>query len=267
MDTSIDWKRVRGALFQKSHRESFAETRVLEVLDVLPQLLVLCGTYSQSRKMAVRIGQTLLAQETPNVIVPTCPAYPNRDGRYHRVWTLGSGVSLLTRLHQPFLEKLCALIPGLHVTILVADFEAEDRILRKATGLTREAFIARVHSTAAATETFVKAYGWNVQLFSQYIPTFFQDRKEAMRWISAQSEFAPQIRADTQARKAFYQLYYPNGSFHRMIGRTIKASAEYLVLGREAAKQNTIIVNHTTTSLAWYLRTDVAFLQNPIRTY
>ncbi len=267
MDPSIDWKRVRGALFQKSHRESFAEARVLEVLDVLPKIIALCGNYSQSRKMAVRIGQTLLAQERPEIIVPTCPAYPHRGGHYHRIWTLGSGVSLLTRLHIPLLEQLVTLIPSLRVTILIADTEAEDRVIRKATGLTREAFIARVHSTEAATQACVKANGWDVKLLTHFMPTFFQDRQQTMQWIVSKKEFHPQIRADTETRRPFYKLYYPNGSFHRMMDRTIKVAADYMVLGCEAAKRNIIIVNHTTTSLAWYLRTEAAFLHNPIRAY
>lgn len=267
MSQTLDWKRVRGALFHEARRRGISETKTEETLALLPQLIGMCGDYSRSRKVAERLGSLLLGTDAPEVIVPTCPAYPNRDGRYHRVWTLGSGVSLLTRLHLPFLGRLAELIPTVRVTVLVADFEAEDPILRRATGLTRTAFIDRVRATAAATRALVQPLGWNARLFSEFMPTFAQARAEAAEWIRAEPAFVPQIRADTLSRQSFYRLYYPRATFGRMMGRTVKAAAEYTVLGREAANRGLIIVNHTTSSLAWYVRTDVAFLQNPVRTY
>jgi len=264
---AIDWKRVRRTLLRQSRLCAIPERKVEETLGLLPPMIDICGDYSRSRKVAERVGMLLMRTDVPEVIVPTCPAYPNRSGRYHRVHTLGSGVSLLTRLHLPFLERLAALIPMIRVTILVADFEAEDRILRQATGLTREAFIDRVHRTAAATRALVRPFGWNAKLFSDFMPSFLEARTQAVKWIGSVPAFDPQLRADTLARSDFYRLYYPNGTFNRMMGRTIKAAAEYTVLGDEAAARGLIIVNHTTTSLSWYLRTQAAFLQNPIRTY
>ncbi len=264
---TIDWKRVRRALLQQSRACAIPDQKVEETLALLPTLIEMCGDYSRSRKVAERLGSLLMRTDVPEIIVPTCPAYPNRSGRYHRVGTLGSGVSLLTRLHLPFLERLATLMPTARVTILVADFEAEDRVLRRATGLTRDAFVDRVRKTAAATHALVRPFGWNARLFSEFMPSFLEARDEAAQWIRSVASFEPQLRADTLARRGFYRLYYPNGSFHRMLGRTVKAAAEYTVLGTEAAGRGLIIVNHTTTSLAWYLRTEAAFLQNPIRTY
>lgn len=267
MSQTLDWKRVRGALFHEARRRGISETKTEETLALLPRLIGMCGDYSHSRKVAGRLGSLLMGTDAPEVIVPTCPAYPNREGRYHRVGTLGSGVSLLTRLHLPFLRRLAELVPAVRVTILVADFEAEDRVIRRATGLTRSAFIDRVRATAAATRALVKPYGWDARLFSEFIPTFAKARAEAAECIRAEPEFLPQLRADTLSRQSFYRLYYPRATFGKMMGRTVKAAAEYTVLGREAAARGTIIVNHTTSSLAWYARTDAAFLQNPIRTY
>lgn len=263
----IDWKRVRGALFQDARRRGIPEERVERVLAVLPDLVDASGDYSRSRKVAVRVGSLLISSDVPHVIVPTCPAYPNRDGRYHRVWTLGSGVSLLTKLHVPFLERMAERLPGMRVTVLVADFEADDPIIRRATGLTRTAFTDRVRGTLDATRAFVRGQGWDAQLFSDFLPDFRALRDQAMEAIALDPAFRPQIVADTKSRQGFYRLYYPRGSFRQFLRRTTKAAAEYTVLGNEAAARGLLIVNHTTTSLAWYLRTEAAFLQNPVRTY
>lgn len=264
---SIEWKRVQTALFQEARRRQIPTEKVEATLSILPEIIGLCGTYSQSRKMAVRVGRVLIGTDAPEFVVPTCPAYPNRSGRYHKVYTLGSGVSLLTKLHLPFLERLAKAVPTARITILVADFEAEDRIIRRATGLTREAFVQRVRSTAEATAALMRPHGWNAALFSEFLPNFAERRLEAIGWIRSVPAFLPQLQADTLARRDFYRLYYPCANASQMIARTVKAAAEYTVLGNEAAGRGQIVVNHSTTSLAWYLRTDVALLHNPVRTF
>ena len=264
---SIDWKRVRMALSQEARRRQIQEEKLEATLSILPAVIGLCGKYSQSRKMAVRVGRVLLGTDAPEFVVPTCPAYPNRSGRYHKVYTLGSGVSLLTKLHLPFLERLAAIVPTARVTILVADFEAEDRIIRRATGLTRDAFVQRVRATTEATAALMRPRGWNAQPFSEYLPTFAEERGRSIDWIRSVPAFMPQLRADTLARRDFYRLYYPDANDHQMIARTVKAAAEYTVLGRTASLRGQIVVNHCTTSLAWYLRTDVALLHDAVRTF
>jgi hypothetical protein len=266
MQQTLDWKRVRGALFREAQTIDGALERLDRVQTLLPKLIALCGTYSQSRKIALKVGRIMLGA-APQIIVPTCPAYPSREGKFRKVTTLGCGVSLVTRRHRPFLKRLVELVPEARITILVADHEARDPALQKATRLSQEEFSRRMAETVRATRRSVAPLGWEVLPFSEFFPSFLQCRAANIRWIGANPEFEAHIAADTLARERFYRLFCAAETPKAKRDRTVKTAAEYVCLGRFAAERGLLIVNHTTTNLAWYLKTEVGVLHHDVRVY
>ncbi|OGL95064.1 hypothetical protein A2348_04840 [Candidatus Uhrbacteria bacterium RIFOXYB12_FULL_58_10] len=216
--------------------------------------------------MAIRIGSRLL-DETPRIIVPTCPAYPNRRGKFLPVTTLKSGVSLVTIRHIPFLLRVTELIPEASVTILVASHEANDPALRRATSLSRKEFEHRIRGTIHATRKRVAEYGWNVEAITDFFPSFLACRAATIRWIGNDQSLARHIDADTLAREHFYQLFCGAETYEEKRARTTKTAAEYTCLGRHAKDQAYLIVNHTTTNLAWYIPVGVALLHHHVSVY
>lgn len=267
MSQTLDWKRVRGTLFRDARALEVPEERLRHVQETLPEIIGACGTYSQSRRMAMRVGRILLASECPEIIVPTCPAYPSSRGRFRPVTTLGGGVSLVTRRHVPFLLRIQGLIPYASVTILVANHESRDPALQRATGLTQREFASRIASTVRATRRLVGPFGWRVNTILGFHPTFLACRAATIRWIASNPRFEQHITSDTLAREHFYSLFCAADTFEEKRRRTLKTAAEYMCLGRYAERHGCLVVNHTTTNLAWYLPTGAGVLHHHVSVY
>jgi hypothetical protein len=239
-------------------------TAVDKTVYMLAQIAEVCGEYSQTRKMLIRIGKLLLRGK-PKILVPVCPDYAHEGGKY-TFNGLGGGVSLLTQQHIASLQSLIGILPDFEVLILMADHEADDTALVQTTGKSRDEFLALLDSSIRATRIVVEPLVWNVARMTEIIPSLIQDEKEVYQWICGNRRFEHRIIADTIQRAGMYAKYgYLNTA--EMQERTARTSAQYVALGRFAARNGYLVCNHTTTNLSWYLQTDVAVLHNPIQVY
>lgn len=268
MHPALDWDRVRRALSQEIRKAKLSgpKRRLNQTMRTLPMLLELCGPFSQTRKMAVRIG-TLLVRGPPTIAVPTCPDYPSLDGRFTPVDRLGSGVSIMTHRHIPFLREVARLIPGVQVRLLVADQEAADPSLQRATGLTHAEFLAHIDGTIEATRALVAEYGWSVEKMTAFFPDCVAAERRTLEWVLATPGFQRRIRLDAAARRDFYKLVDPHLTRKAGHIRTARNAAQYVAFGHFAAHERVLVCNHHTSNLGWYLKTAVGVLHNPVRFY
>ncbi len=260
----VDWKRVYSALAQRARANQVAPERVSEVVERLKKILLLCGPASAGRKVLQRIGFALLS-DRPRIIAPACPDYSHYDGKY-TFRRLNNGVSLLARKQIDFLRAAQQVLAEVEVTITVADQEAEDESLRKSVGESIESFRAKVRETIEAITAEVRQDGWRVATMTNVIPEFSTQEEFWIERIRGDKELVTQITTDSIARSEMYSriaLF----TAEQMFARTLRTAAQYLVLGTWAQNTDTLIANHTTTNLAWYLRTGAGILHNPIAVY
>ena len=115
---NISWKRVQSALSQAARTLGVSRKRLREVVSRLPGLIQACGPGSQTSRVAIRIGATLL-EGPPKLIVPSCPDYSHYRGRY-TFQAVRGGVSLVTRRHIPFMQGIAEIYPDMQVHVLIA---------------------------------------------------------------------------------------------------------------------------------------------------
>lgn len=262
--SSILSKRVRTALYQES-KNNEQEDDIQEVYTKLEKILGLCGEASTTRKMATRLGSSIL-QGHSKVIVPSCPDYGQKNGMY-TFDGLGSGVSLLTQKHVVFLCKLQEVFPQLQPVLLIADLESDNLALCEAVGVSQDEFIHRLGKTLVATRELVSKYGWSVCNMTDLISDLRVKEVKAHQWISSRDDFVSRISVDTLSRVSMYQKVNARFTMDEMRARTIRTAAQYVALGEYAATNDALVCNHTTVNLSWYLQTDVALVHNPISVY
>lgn len=261
MLASIDWGRVRKALRQAARLTE----QVDELIPVLSSLVERCGEPSRTSKMVIRIGKALL---DPNcsIIAPCCPDYTHRDGRY-TFRGLNGGISLLAELHIGFLRDIQAVVPGVRIKLLYADHEADNPELCTATGKTKDEFDSLVKNSVLETRRFVAPLGWEVSPMTEIIPTLVDDEKEIVQWLATNESFRTRLKSEASGRSDMYFRIKLTWTWEEMLERTIQTAAQYVALGRYAAKNNQLVCNHTTTNLSWYLQTGAGVLHNPVSVY
>ncbi len=259
----IPWARVEMALSQDARDAGLDKSRVRDVISRLPELVALCGSMTQTRKLAYRIGRSLLHNE-PNIIVPVCPAYTHRRGKYTYQGVNG-GIPLLARAHEPFLKQVLNFLPDSKVSFLIADQEANSDALCRVLGITSDEFRERVRRSSIRTRKAFEPYGWDVRFMTEAIEDWFEREESAMQWIRERPWFDRRIRADVIARTEIYKrIGYEETEYYH---RSVRTAAQYIALGMYCRERFWLIANHETPSLAWYLKTHVGFLHNPIRVY
>lgn len=264
MDALLPWKRVRSALFQYAREHDIESCRVPEVLGTLSRILDLCGDYSKNRRNLYRLGIVLL-QECPHILAPACPDYTNARGRF-TYKGLGDGLPMLVKRHAMFLHKVCAVVPKLRVTFLIADHEACVKPLCEIMGVTTQEFKARVGRSIAKAKMYVAPYQWLVCGFTEMIPGFSQQESRLVSQLMQDPRLQRRFASETLARISFYQkVGYTDPQQWRL--RTYHNAAQYLVLGRFAASHNLMVCNHHTASLGWFTKAGNAYLDNPIKIY
>ncbi|MCR4314541.1 MAG: hypothetical protein NUV84_04850 [Candidatus Uhrbacteria bacterium] len=263
---TITWPRVLKALSQVVRQYGVSPELFRTVQDRLPKLLEVCGPASQTNRVAIRIGETLLRGDH-RIVVPTCPDYSHERGRYNFQCVRG-GMSLLLRRHIPFIERVVEVLPDAKILIMIADQEANDEALCRATHVGRETFLVNVRRSVISTKLAFASRGlpWEVALMTEVIPNLTTREEQLAEWIAQEERFARHITSDTYARRGMYTRMRLRGSQLRTT-RTIQTAAQYVALGKVAEENGWLIVNHTTTNLAWYLKTRVGFLHNPVRVY
>lgn len=264
--STISWPRVLKALSQVMRQDGVSPKRYRFVQKRLPELLSICGPASQTNRVAIRIGETLL-RGGRQIVVPTCPDYSYTRGRYD-FQTIRGGMSLLLRRHIPFIERVVEVLPKVEVLIMIADQEADDEALCRATHVDRETFLANVRRSVVSTKSALASRGlpWEVALMTEVIPDLATREERLVHWIAHEELFARHIASDTHARRGMYARMRLRGRQLRT-ARTIQTAAQYVALGQVAEENRWLIVNHTTTNLAWYLKTRAGFLHNPVRVY
>lgn len=257
---SLPWKRVRRALFNYAKVHGIPLHRLDSVSDVLPLILGLCGSYSQSRHVAYRIGIALL-RDSPHILVTTCPDYSHHQGKF-TYRGLGDGVPMLVERRVAFLKEVAQLVPNLRATFLIADHEADIPPLCEVIGVTRDEFMARVDRSIIAARDAVARDGWQVAAFTKMIPDFSLQVDTLTQKLLQDGRLKARFDSETLARSAFYRrVGYPPAFWHP---RTVGIAAQYVVLGRHTAAQQEIVCNHHTISLGWFITAGNAFLDDGI---
>jgi hypothetical protein len=180
--------------------------------------------------------------------------------------TIFGGVSLLTSLHLQFLESLTRILPEARVRVLVADQEADDDALCKACGKSREQFRALVESSIRQTQLAVEGRGWRAEPFTGYLPDLAEAEQAVSARLLGDNELSYRLTRETIDRAGMYSRIGQFSS-REMLARTVRTAAQYIVLGQQVRKEAGIIINHTTTNLAWYAEADVAVVHNPVCVY
>ncbi len=265
METTIDWNRVLKALRQFCRQQELDEFFLPSILEKLQSLCPHVGEYSKSRSMMTRIGKCLLQPEC-FIWAPACPDYAHTNGRYN-FQSIGGGLSLLAEKHILFLRTVTRLLGIRNVTILIADHEADDEVICKSIGKTREEFLELIRASKIFTLEAVSSLGWSVELMTDVMPLLIKKEEEKQNYIRGQASFEAHLFRETNDRIELYQKISNTLGFDDMKMRTVRTAAQYLALGEFAAEKGAIIANHTTTNLSWYLKTDVAVLHNPVKVY
>lgn len=260
----IAWKRVRRALFQHARRQGIAQNQTEQILDQLPQLIEMCGPFSHGRKPATAIGKALLTHTRPQIIVPICPAYTHRRGRY-TYRGLGEGVPLLVKQHVPFVQAVEEVLGEIQVHLLIARQEAHVPELCRAIGVDSDTFCKKVNRSIAATRRLIAPYGWSVDAMEEVVPGLDGPVEAIAQELRTNAKTRTQLIRETRIRAPVYEkIGYPR---RRFFDRTVHTAAQYIHLGRFATRHGYLIVNHTTLNLAWYARERAPFLHNPVQVY
>lgn len=243
------------------------EDLVQPVLEVLSQLVPLCGEGSHAKQMVYRIGRTLVAQNCqPTILAPCCPDYTHEAGQY-TFRGLGTGVPLLAELHLMFLSQVIEVLPQATVIIMVADQEAEDTVLAVACGVSPNEFRERIHGSIQSIRERVVGLPIRVCAMTDVMPTLTSDEQAVAEWIRQTSQFRSRIDSEACQRAKMYRRIVSGLTWKQMRERTIRTAAQYVALGRFANAQQMLICNHTTTNLSWYKETEVGVLHNPVQVY
>lgn len=204
----------------------------------------------------------------PEIWVPVCPDYSS-DTNGYRFDALRSGVSLLARRHAAFLQPITKAVPGARVTVMYADLEARDRAIAQACGIDSITFLQRVDASIEATRRELRGRDgtWRVERMTDVIDNLPTRELAARRWLMSSPERVQRLERDAFARSDMYDRINPLMGPEERIQRTLRTSAQYVALGQEATKHQTIICGHTTTNLHWYEAVGAALLHNNVRLY
>lgn len=241
------------------------EEAVDRALSLALSLADLCGEQTRSRKMFQRLALRLLSGP-PEIMAPACPDYSHEGGLY-TFQGIGDDVSLLAQKQIEFLKQVSRLIPDAGITIAFADHEADDELLRLKFGLSRNKFISLVDSSRRRTEDLVAPLKWRVAFMTTLIPELVSEEEAAADWINGNPGFKSRICTEAIQRGEMYFRIQPGMSTEEKLRRTVCTAAQYIALGRFAARRGYVICNHTTVNLAWYLQTEVALIHNPVSIY
>ncbi len=261
----IDWERVAKAIYQKINKTCSLDYIRLEILPLLEELHKCTGEYTSNRSMLTSIGCNLVS-DNPKVIIPVCPDYSHENGLY-TMKSVFDGISLIAQKHIIFIKYVCSIIPKLQVEFLVADNEVKDELLCKKMGLTKEVFLERIIRSKDALQDSVSQFGWSVNLMTDVVQNIVVKEKQIIDFIQSEVSYKKQIEYDTLKRSSLYSKIDATLSWEEKCLRTIHTAAQYYCLGYFCKSRGYLVCNHTTTNLAWYLKSGVAIIHNPVSIY
>lgn len=261
---SINWKRIKSALLQEGRRLK-RNGQVESKFNLLKNLIEISGEYSQNRKMIIKLGRLLLFRKNLIVLTPCCPDYSHENGSY-TFRDMGGQASLLTLKHIDFLKKVSELFPEITPLIIIADAEVHDKEICRAVGKSEKEFTTLVQQSLTETRKIIPS-SWQAQMMTTTIPNLIQRELLVAEEIGKDTKLSQRIITETTHRTRMYFKIKPHFKPGEMKQRTIRTAAQYVALGQYASQEECLVCNHTTTSLNWYLKTDVAVLHNPVSIY
>ncbi|HAE36249.1 TPA: hypothetical protein DCX66_04025 [Candidatus Nomurabacteria bacterium] len=261
----VDWKRISRAVDHSTDKK-FSVEKINDVILKLQLMYDIVGSYSQTRSMLSSIGEILLNDNVPNIYVPVCPDYSHINQLYTMEY-VSNGVSLVAQKHIDFLLEIRSIIPSLNVIFLIADQECYDSVLCNKMGISTNEFRSRIIESNKELYSSILQFGWKAEEMSKIVPDILSKEQEYSLWIGSTPEFSRQIDYDTYKRDVLYKKINPLLSWEDKRKRTVHTAAQYYCLGKFTKDMGALICNHTTTNLAWYLKTGVALIENPIIIY
>lgn len=247
-----EYQRLRKSLHQAAQSDD-ERTRAEQAAQMALTLRDLCGEASKSRQAVYRIGKALIAHPIPSVLIPVCLDYAKLNGK----------APPLALRHLEHFEKCKEVAGNMTALLLMPDLESEDESLRSATKLGKDEFAALIKASGVELQ---KAAGTHICVanMSCLIPDLAKRENAAREWIRNEPSFGIRIQNDTWHRDALYARTMPGSSREERIERTIRTAAQYVALGHCAAEMRHLVMNHTTTNLAWYGKTEAGVLHNPV---
>lgn len=255
--------RVVSALRQHARANQLPH-RLDEVVRVLCMLESLLGSSSHGRKALLRIGKVLF-DESPKIIVPTCPDYAHTDGRYTFAGITG-GVPLLAQRHIDFLDDVCRVLPNASITFVLADQEALDPVICTRLGVTQEEFLQKIDDSVCALHEVIRHRGWQSVHMTKRFPTLLDQEVLHVAEIRHSARYRVRIDAYTVARGDMYRKLGVYNT-EAMRERTIRTAAQYTALAELSIQESFLICNHETVNLSWYHEKNAAVLHNPVCVY
>lgn len=257
----VNWKRIESFLLQKARGLGKSRIDVTNVIETLQEIIKRCGEFSQNRKMLQRIGTCLLQNEV-TIVVPVCLITTVR--KTGTTTNNEAELPTLAQKHIVFLRELIQILPTVKVIFLIPDQEAQNKDLCGDTGKSQTEFLDIIRDTFVSISNEIGPLGWTARYMTEVIPNLPEKETEVVSWVSSESGFGQRINTETLERIEMYRLTNRSLTVEEMRKRTLNTASQYVVLGRWASECGFIVCSHTTTSLSWYLQTEVAVLHNPV---
>jgi hypothetical protein len=238
----LNWSRIERSLRQYARR-SGSEEECPDLIRKLRDLVLLCGSYTASRKKLIAIGKALL---NPNLEIVCSVCLRPRDLR------APENIPELVRHHEQFLAKILSVVGPVPVTILIPIHDCP-------------AFTKEAYDLVRTIGNYMIKNGWVTRVMDDVFPEIRELENYWVRELQDEKTLV-RIRAFANARLAV-GLYCQRGVDIRedeAENLTRRTSAQYLALGGLVQKRNWLICNHTTLNLSWYGKVGSALLHNPV---
>ncbi len=260
----IDWQRISNAILQQD--KTLSKHHLEEIGEKFALLVDILGDYSLVRPMITKICHHIALKGYIDVIVPVCPDYSHENGIY-TLESVQSNLSLVAQKHIEFLKTINDVFK-ISALFLFADYEVEDEFLRNKMGLSKDQFLGRIRSSSSKCYEVIRELGfnWLSSMMTDVLESIEQKEEIYISMIS-NAEYVKQIAYDTVKREVLYNKINPNFTWEQKVKRTIKTAAQYYMLGLYAKSHNSLICNHTTTNLSWYVKSGAGILHNPVVIY
>lgn len=252
-------ERLEKALYQYA-RKIGAVDFCPNVLNWLPSIIKQCGRNSDNRRVALRIGQTILDSRSVQILAPACPDWANENGSETG---LGQGVSALAQLQIQFLTKIKDSEVPLRATIVYPDQEADDKLLLKHSGGDADTFHRKILSSIEMTKQQVTSNNWKVLATTNLVLDFKKRASEIRSRLRGAENLRNRFFTDTLGRIEFYKKIYPEITWDEAYERSIRKASYYLTIGTYARTHGYLLSDYIATDMPWYNETEVGMLYIP----
>ncbi len=261
---SLNWPRIMTAI-ARGTPQGLDPDQLFGVCTTLKQLVEITGYWSISRKALTNIGLVLARSNPTHGIRMICPVCINRSMVTNPDLSQGSDSTKLPPIieqHIAFLERVHTVVPIRSMTFLFAMYSKtqteEDRsIVRAVLAQTRKGLSGMLDTCDS------QGVSYSAEEMAEYMPNIRATEERLKAEIADSPEyFRALIKALTPERREYCIRRSINTRF---IGRAInKSIAEFMVLGRYAASNGTLICTHTTGRIRCFIKAGAGVLHNPV---